>query len=201
MLKPANYSSLNPPPGFDFSKILPMLNDDDEQLRAVLRMFREDFADTARLITEKLAAGEHEQAEKLLHQTKGVAGNVGAVALYQLSQALDQQLKQNSYSTELLAQWQAQFAETLMALDGLTAERSTVANPDQETSRQLLLQLDNLLAQNDFISNDLLQGLRNSLDAGQQDTCGDLIACIKKLDYAAARVILSKFTQPPAQYT
>lgn len=199
MSKPAQSCSLNPPPGFDFSKILPMLNNDDEQLCEILRMFREDFADAAQRITEKLAAGEQAQAEKLLHQTKGVAGNVGAVALYQLSQELDQQLKQNSYSTELLAQWQTLFAETLITLDSFTAEQPAASNPDQETSQRLLLQLDSLLAENNFISNDLLQCLRNSLEPEQQDDCKELIARIKKLDYVGARLILGKFNQLPME--
>jgi signal transduction histidine kinase/DNA-binding response OmpR family regulator/HPt (histidine-containing phosphotransfer) domain-containing protein len=103
-------------PGFDLSEIMPLLDGDYSQLQNIFVMFQEDFSDVADHISEKLNAGEIVAAEHQLHQMKGVAGNIGAIKLYDVSQALDIQLKQGFYDNKLWDEWKVVFSETLQII-------------------------------------------------------------------------------------
>jgi HPt (histidine-containing phosphotransfer) domain-containing protein len=103
-------------PGFDLSEIMPLLDGDYSQLQNIFVMFQEDFSDVADHISEKLNAGEIVAAEHQLHQMKGVAGNIGAIKLYDVSQALDIQLKQGFYDHKLWDEWKVVFSETLQII-------------------------------------------------------------------------------------
>ena len=184
---------------FDFSQILLLLNNDYQQLLTVLKMFREDYANVQNEITAHITAGNFNQAEKLLHQFKGVAGNVGAIALYKHSDRLDQQLKQQHYDPETLQQWQRLCAETLQAIAELENQNLPVdvvfqqANPKK--FQQLTEQLDGLLAQHDFISNHLLDELFTTLSPEHDDIYKHLVAAIKKLDYPTAKAMLAQLIE------
>ena len=55
----------------------------------------------AELITEHVAAGRWEEAQRLTHRLKGAAGTLGATALQQAAQALEQSLRQQEGALDL----------------------------------------------------------------------------------------------------
>lgn len=181
---------IDTPDGFDFSQILLMINQDYGQLLSILNMFRFDFANTEQKINAHLVKNELAQAERILHQMKGVAGNIGAIELYQISQTLDEQLKQQDYDTELLRQWQAVFADTLHSIDRFTAQFTVNQTPDLKSHKHkstiLAAQLQDLLHQRAFISLALLNQFQISLAAEQLDHYQMLLNQINRFDYPAA---------------
>ncbi len=111
-------------PGFDLSEILPLLDGDIAQLSNILQMFQEDFSSSMLDIQSNLVVGNIKTAEHQLHQMKGVAGNIGAMELYEVSQALDQQLKEGFYDEKLWRKWKMVYKHTLQIINGYLA-----ANP------------------------------------------------------------------------
>ncbi len=186
------------PTGFNFTNILAMLGDNIQQFLQVLTMFTDDYATIAQRITTSIAAGDWIGAEQQVHQIKGVAGNIGAVQLHQISQTLDEQLKQQRCDPELLEKWRTCVAYTLQAISAIVAQQSRAEaseTKDPVKFAQLADYLDDLLAQHDFISSDLLAEFKATIDLQPEDY-NDLVKSIKKLDYANARLILARIVQP-----
>ena len=69
----------------------------------ILHQFRARYSDTVRVIRVLLENGKLEQAERKCHTLKGVAGNIGAEALFNKTVEVNKQLKQQVLpSTEQL---------------------------------------------------------------------------------------------------
>ncbi|MDP2904528.1 MAG: Hpt domain-containing protein, partial [Methylovulum sp.] len=188
------------PPGFNFTNILSMLGGDVGQLLQVLAMFSDDYANIAQDIAANITQGEWVLAESQAHQLKGVAGNVGAAQLHQISQTLDGQLKQQRCDPELLGQWRDCVAYTLQTIGTILTRHPLVEicdGEDQHRCQQLALILDGFLAQRDFISNGFLAEFKAAISLQQREDYNDLERSIKKLDYANARRILARFAPPP----
>lgn len=111
-------------PGFDLSEIMPLLDGDIGQMSNILQMFQEDFSSSLLDIQSNLLIGDIRTAEHQLHQMKGVAGNIGAMELYEVSQALDQQLKEGFYDEKLWKKWKMVFDRTIQIIN-----QYLVANP------------------------------------------------------------------------
>jgi len=62
--------------------------------RSLLIKLRDDYTTSAEEIAGQLKSGEIEQAERLAHSIKGVAGNVGATALQEIAAALEHAIEQ-----------------------------------------------------------------------------------------------------------
>jgi len=82
-----------PLPLFDFANILQMLDGNRRQLIQLLQRFQRDYAGQFDDILAEISHGNLVVAEKKLHQLKGLAGNLGMMALYQASQKFDDALK------------------------------------------------------------------------------------------------------------
>ncbi len=187
------------PPGFDFSNILPLLNDDVAKLLQVLTMFKDEFADAAGDIDSSIDKGDWVLAEQRMHRLKGVAGNIGAMQLHRLSQLLDDQLKQHYCDAGLLKQWRIAYADTLQAVGVMLEQRTqgvieAGSENNQQLRKQLAAHIDDLLAQHDFISSDLLAEFNTAIDPQQREDYNGLVRCIKKLNYAEARTILLRLS-------
>ncbi len=70
-------------PGFDAAAGLNRMAGQKARYLALLRRFAENQQETMRQITQALADEDYSQAHKKVHTLKGVAGNVGAVAVYE----------------------------------------------------------------------------------------------------------------------
>ncbi len=111
-------------PGFNLRDIISMLGNDYSQLVQIFCMFKEDFVPVFDKIILKLNNNEFYEAERLLHQLKGVAGNIGAETLYTISEELDSQLKTDSFKQETLDQWKIVFADTMQVVEGYISNNS-----------------------------------------------------------------------------
>ena len=59
-------------------------------------MFLDNQKDTAQSLLEALTAGDHKLAQQVLHGARGVAGNIGALALADSAQHLETLLREGS---------------------------------------------------------------------------------------------------------
>ena len=207
-------------PGFDLREILSVLDEDYAQLSYVLGMFKEDYSTFSDELSASLNKGELYDAEMHLHKMKGVAGNIGAIRLYDISEELDQQLKQAMFkegfvaNSETLAssrksafkrkrfehetwdRWQSIFAETMKAITDFLDKRSSDSQQISvmlpQNASQLLLELDALLLENAYISSDLLEKIEPALGGNQAQLYQTLLNSLMHFDYPEARRILAK---------
>ncbi|WP_408645526.1 response regulator [Vulcanococcus limneticus] len=122
------------------------------------------FANTQRTAVEQLeqalGSGDHTTAERLVHTIKGVAGNLGAMALHRSADALEQALREGAPAETAQQTFNQSLTSTVQLLDaalGQTVLASSTetdqagpaeAAPDQglaDTHRELLNTLASLI--------------------------------------------------------
>ncbi|MES2582241.1 MAG: ATP-binding protein [Pseudomonadota bacterium] len=119
----------NPPqglpdlPGVNLAAALERLRGDVRQYRKLMLRFAQAHAQTAATLAGQLEAGAYVDAQRLAHTLKGLAANLGAEALRQAAQALEQALDAGAH--DQLASLQAQLNGALQPLlDAVDAELS-----------------------------------------------------------------------------
>lgn len=80
-------------PGIDVEQALRRMAGNEGLLKRILGAFHKENMDTANKMTALLEAGDFVELERATHSLKGVAGNIGAVALYEASKDLDEALR------------------------------------------------------------------------------------------------------------
>ncbi len=81
-------------PGIDVAAGIRHVGDDEERFRKVLRSFAADQADSPARIRTASERGEADSARRLAHTLKGLAGTIGARALNEAAQGLEDALKE-----------------------------------------------------------------------------------------------------------
>ncbi|MBF0162012.1 MAG: response regulator [Magnetococcales bacterium] len=144
--------------------------------RQLLRRFHEENHPTTAEIHRALAAGDIEQAARLLHKLKGVAANLGADALHQATVALEQALQYGDASQK--HRCATTFSATLQSLlDGVAAMEPLPETPppspgavvavDCSAVEPLLGALAGLLEEHSLETEGVLTALRPHLQASQ----------------------------------
>ncbi|SMP59614.1 Signal transduction histidine kinase [Desulfonatronum zhilinae] len=80
-------------PGFDLAQGLARLRGNEKLYLRLLLDFRSSYADVLEKIEQAVQAEEREQAARTVHAVKGVAGNLGANAVFEAAQGLEHSLK------------------------------------------------------------------------------------------------------------
>jgi CheY-like chemotaxis protein/HPt (histidine-containing phosphotransfer) domain-containing protein len=190
-------------PGFDLENIMTMLGNDQEKLIRILIDLRKKFIHQVPVIVHKITAGELGIAEEYLHTLKGTAGNLGARELYQASAKLDAELINGMYEPETLAQWLEIFHKTMDSIAALTRQFQPVprvSSANNMSLQQVMAELDSRLANDDFISDELLMQLKKRLPDEQQAEYDTLNQFIMNTDYANARFILNSLRGLPNEH-
>ena len=187
-------------PGFDFAELTMLLGDDPAQLLQILNMFVEDFSHYDEIIASLLDKGDTEQAHRKVHQLKGTAGNIGAIELHEICELFDRQLKKGEIDQPTWRRWQDIFAVTLRNLSAVLVHTMTEQDvPVSETQsdlgpalREKLTQLNALLLADNYISNELIDGVFQLAEQCGHQQCIQLVDMIKSYRYADARQLLAK---------
>jgi len=182
-------------PGFDLKDIMTMLDANQDKLVRMLSAFRQQFIAEASIIAAKISAGNVAEAEKQLHTLKGTAGNLGAKELYQACAALDAELLNGGCDDATLANWLETFDRTLATVAAMLSRQSSSASVtacfDAEALRQVLAELDALLAADSFIDDDQLHRLKGLLQDDGQIYYEELARYIFDTNYPKARSVLN----------
>ncbi|GEO82044.1 hybrid sensor histidine kinase/response regulator [Pararhodospirillum oryzae] len=121
-----------PVPGLAVAEGLARANNNRKLYLTLLRRVRDDHLDTARRAEAEAAAGHLDDARRLVHSLKGIAGNVGAGPLHVAAQAAETWLVETGALDPAAPVWRG-FVEALETLGaGLKAalvEESSGAGP------------------------------------------------------------------------
>jgi len=107
-------------PGFDLENIKIIVSGQPELLKSFLQEFYSDAKDDSSAIAKMLNLGDTQGAQRLVHTLKGLSGSLGAMQLYDASEAFNNQLKQQHLEAGHLEHWQAIFAQTMASIKALT---------------------------------------------------------------------------------
>ena len=139
-------------PGFDTTVALKRVGGAAKLYTKLLVKFRQDFINAGEQIQAMLAANEKEEARRLAHTIKGVAGNLGALALEKAAADLEAALKNDVLEDEggLIKEFEENLTITVEAVGGLESGQPSAAkasNAPFESARaaQLLSQLDQFI--------------------------------------------------------
>ena len=193
-------------PGFALQDVLEILDGNTAQLKNMFLLFAAQFAQAAADINQLIAAGKPQEAALYLHQIKGVAGNLGALALRHAVVNFEAQLKAGEPLTEQ-PEFERVLAQTLTAIAAFTSPE-----PAEESSAQaaqlsehllasdlchwqraelLLKELRELLEGHGFVPHELLQSLKQALCcASLHKPLATLERQINNFSYDEARVTL-----------
>jgi PAS domain S-box-containing protein len=171
-----------------------------EAYRKQLRRFREHYAGAADALRQLLAAGA-EEAREYCHELRGVVGNIGATALYEVLDLIEQRLRHGEAPATLaLEELQACLRDLLRDIDSLPPEPVAALAGEHPLQALPLHELLGRLAdalENDLgVAEDLLAGLL----AGVRGTAWELdvaalAARIDVFDLDEAQALLKKLQQ------
>lgn len=117
-------------PGFDLAAGLKRLQGNRRLYRKLLVDFVANCAGAADDVQKALAAGDMAQVHSLVHNLKGLAGNLSATGLYAAATNLDGAVKQAlSGNDQRLDQIDPMFAELKNSLDQALASCKTLKQP------------------------------------------------------------------------
>ncbi|QTA82836.1 Signal transduction response regulator, receiver domain histidine kinase, Hpt-like [Desulfonema limicola] len=183
-------------PGIDIKAGLRNVAENQKMFRKILIQFQENFADTADQMRDIISKGELEKGERLIHNLKGVSGNIGAVDLFLITELFEHALKCCSADNfkgmaEKLDKEIKQVLKSADILKNLVPEENrkpvTGEKSDPAIIQSCLCQLNTLLNDNDLIEEELMDLLYNY--PGNPDYkkyIKDLESCIEIFDYENA---------------
>ncbi len=192
---------LGPLPGINTDDGLDRLGGDLDLYLELLRKFVENQAGAGERIQKALDDQDLETAQLLAHTAKGVAGNIGAEALFEAASLLDKVLKQEDIPSArgLLPNLNQALTQVIQGIEtGLSDRESkepedmgTAASP--ETIKQLLLDLKRLIDDDDTDAGTLVKQLAGALPGeGGKSLLNRLSKKISGYDFEGAKEALAE---------
>jgi signal transduction histidine kinase/CheY-like chemotaxis protein/HPt (histidine-containing phosphotransfer) domain-containing protein len=185
-------------PGFDLEGALERVSGDETLLLDILLQFSGQFGGVVEEMTGMLRAGQLEELRQLAHTLKGVAGNVGAMNLYQCAAEIDGAIRSGAtdISLEKLEKAVAQVCSSIASLSlsaGATGAGGTGAGaaPDLAPLRESLDGLDALLGSHSYIKGAQVERMQHLAQGTRiEELAGVLAGQILSLGYADSRVTI-----------
>ena len=188
----------------DLSVGLQRLNGNEKLYKNLLNDFYRDFSSIIEDIQEAVNVGHLDVVERVLHTLKGVAGNLGAKAVFQATVVLETVVKDGL--SNVWPHHLAQFESVLKAtLEEIEKQREWVACPtilpedkpeiEWEECSRLLAKMDRLLEEGDIEVESYLDPLQSVQSYENREHIQTLGACINRFDFEEARRILAIITQ------
>ena len=187
-------------PGFDLEEALTRVGGNRPLLERLLQKFGEKFRATADEVDGLVRAGRKDEAAALLHQVRGTAGNLGAVALHAAAERLEHEVWGN-LPLEGRDAFNTAFANALDAIARL--KETCAAEPlDFECEKchwqrgaVLFKELRRLLRDNDFVPHELVAELVDSVQCEVlRKKLLDLQRQVDSIDYIHALGTLDSIT-------
>lgn len=183
--------------GFDLTNIKIILGGQREPLFRMLREFFEDFSGESITVVTLVSNGEIGAARAMLHTLKGVAGNLGAMALHQACIKLDSQLQQQGFNVKALQTWLLSFDSTMLAVTTVLqnyADQINHAILNADDLIAAIAELDRLLANDDFIDEAMLAKIERAISADKKELFQVISRHIYATNYQKARSVLKELT-------
>ena len=159
----------------------------------LLRMFANFHSEDMKQIQQRLAEGGGKEAQCLAHNLKGAAATLGAHGVSDLANRLDTALRQNATlaeCTELARQCDGKLTQLVSAILSLPEDvaviENTAAGIDPERVELVLMELENLLAEDNTYANRLVRESADLLRAKLGGRYADFTCQINAFDYESA---------------
>ena len=189
--------ALPPIDGVDWDKALASADHKRARLHRRLRGYLQEYASAPGTVREALANRRPEQLQALVHNLKSSSAYVGAFALAELANLVEQSLRAGKHEQAFaLAPKLAGALDTV--LSGFAAVETPVeaavrAPPDRE---QLLRRLDSLLRADDAQAEDMLADVQAELSGTTHEALlGRLRMAVEDIEYARARALLAQLAR------
>jgi two-component system sensor histidine kinase/response regulator len=166
-------------PGVDVAEGLRKVAGNRKVYLKVLKGFFSDYRDAAAALGRDVEGKRVEEARRAAHTIKGVAGNIGARALFGAARDLETALKEDGREDlpSLLESFEQSLAEVVSGLEALVepsdasvetqrpgpAEAVAVSGADPEEMKQVLGRMLTLLQEGDTEAVEVMEQLRSSL--------------------------------------
>ncbi len=199
--KPENMPDI---PGLEISQALQRVGGNAALLRKLILRFHETQADVMARIDAAITCQDIDTATREAHTAKGLAGNIGATALFEYAAAVEGMLKHGA--TAGLQQARDTMAQELkILLQNISAAMTSVAvaaSPssasavDKEAIAGDLRALAALLADDDSRAAKRIDGIVDQLNAlGQNTAAAQLKRLVSQYDFEAAAIKLEEVLQ------
>ncbi|MBK1733759.1 hypothetical protein CKO15_00365 [Halorhodospira abdelmalekii] len=178
-------------PGFDLERGRRQLGGDEALYLRQLRSFRAKLTGDYAHLLDHLRTGRDEEARRLAHTLKGVAGTLAAVELQGLAEQIDRALKRGTeVSTELIEHLERAFRETEQVLAELTYEPAIAPKGAPEAVAALRQRLED----SELIEEETLQEALGYL-RGQGLDCDALATYVEQMAFDEALQCLEELLQ------
>jgi CheY-like chemotaxis protein/anti-sigma regulatory factor (Ser/Thr protein kinase) len=185
-----------PLPGIDLADAMRRLGGNRELLDRVYAEFCEHYGNAAADIAS-FGPERADEARRLVHTVKGVAGNIGAKRVFQAAHVLENALHAGDDVTTPLAAFADALAECVVVAPRAPVVLAAPVEPveiDHAVLRPLVVKLDALLRRRDLDAEDCLTALKASCAGnGLDQALRTLEAGVGALDFDAALVALAAF--------
>ncbi len=192
-------------PGFDIEFGLRRVGGNTNLYGKLVHDFCVKYADVVQALQTALAAGDREQIALTAHAVKGVAGNLGALALHRTAGELEHWSRQSGADDNpaYLAAFEKEFCKVIEAGRNIRINPAGASGGDSppdgatETDRarveSILIQLEALLSDGDAEAEKLVVPLQGCLAAGEfESQLSQMEEQIRFFDFEDARETLLK---------
>ena len=167
-------------PGFDLTAGLQRLQGNRALYIKLLGRFAGGYSGIADEIEQAIEAGDRRQAHALVHNLKGLAGNLSATDLFAAARALDDAVKSDAAEPERL---HAEVTVLRAALDEALASARSLLPADEPTVRETA-EVD--LPKNQAL--ELVRRIREAIDLGDVMSIHESAAALAGDTSCAARI-------------
>ena len=186
--------------GIDTQQGLARLQGKVSLYRSVLKKFATQQADMGERILASVNEGDIQEAKRLSHTLKGLAGNISATHLFEATSKLDEALKAGDCpNSELVENVNFELHRVLQALEVYFASPdptylNEVNQVDEDILLPLLNNLEQLLKQDDTKATEVLHELRSKLPHDLETSeLSPLEQAIEEYDFDEALQCLERF--------
>ena len=174
--------------GFDLEDGLKRLQGNKKLYRKLLLSFATDYSTAANEIRQALDADDFDQAHSLIHNLKGLAGNLAALELQTAAVNLEKIVKGVENKTPSTKELDLKFSELENALNQALESAQSLSSPTEENIRKLSAEdLEDIATQ---LSDDITNRIRDAAEMGDVTTLNAIAEQIK--DQSDSCMLLSK---------
>ncbi len=188
-------------PSDDFPKIkgintaegLLRIGGNTDLYKRLLKMFVAEQKETAVKIRSSLESGDIDGAERHAHAIKGVAGNIGANALYLSAESLEKAIRGDDQVVEtILEEFTSRLFDVMKSAEPVVKKfkvEKTInpIQPDEVRLRDIFTTMRTLLEEYDIEASDLMTEVKAALAKTAYVDLGEkLESCIKRFNYEDA---------------
>jgi HPt (histidine-containing phosphotransfer) domain-containing protein len=165
---------------------------------SMLHKFVAGQRDAVAQVRAALAAGDAGTAERIVHTTKGVAGNIGAAGVQSAAESVERALREKLGEREVrlridaLAPPLSALVSALDAALAASAPAKAAASIDPAQLTSVRTRLLELLAEDDAEAGELLAENAELLQAALPRHYADIDRAIRAFDFQGAHVLLSQ---------